>query len=139
MMDRLDQASRPTLEEVGKYVNNPVFLQFCSRMEERYQCSEKIEFSSCSMEKGWNVKYKKAGKALCTVYPREGYFTVMVVVGTKEKAFVEAMLPDCAAELQEIYGRTREGNGQRWLMLDLKEPGALYDDVFRLMDIRKGW
>nr|WP_296441349.1 DUF3788 family protein [uncultured Acetatifactor sp.] len=28
---------------------------------------------------------KKAGRTLCTIYLREGYFTVMVVIGTREK------------------------------------------------------
>ena len=90
------------------------------------------------MEKGWNVKFKKSGKALCTVYPRESYFTAMVVVGQKEKGAVEAALPSCAAALQELYARTREGNGQRWLMIDLEDRDGLYRDVFRLMDIRTG-
>ena len=44
-----------------------------------------LEFSKCSWEPGWNVKFKKSGKTLCTVYPRENYFTVIVVIGKKEK------------------------------------------------------
>ena len=137
MIDLRDKNSCPTMEEISEYVRNPLFMQFCLQIRERYQCQEKIEYSACSMEKGWNVKFKKAGKALCTIYPREGYFTVLVVVGTKEKPFVEELLPDCAAELQSIYRETREGNGQRWLMVDLEERGRLYDDVLRFIRIRR--
>ena len=43
--------------------------------------------SACSWEQGWNVKFKKAGKTLCTLYPRELFFTVMVVVGKREPFF----------------------------------------------------
>ncbi|ENY8421311.1 DUF3788 family protein [Clostridioides difficile] len=32
-------------------------------------------FSSCSWEFGWNIKFKKPRKNLCTVYPKENYFT----------------------------------------------------------------
>ena len=81
MMDRLDKSRCPSLEEMGEYVGNPLFSQFCAEVKDRYQCAERIEFSACSMEKGWNVKFKKSGKALCTVYPRESYFTAMGVVG----------------------------------------------------------
>lgn len=40
--------------------------------------------------------------------------------------------------LQDIYARIREGSGQRWLMIDLEDKGALYDDIFRLIEIRRG-
>nr|WP_303790009.1 hypothetical protein [Anaerotruncus colihominis] len=39
--------------------------------------------------------------------------------------------------MQEIYSRTKEGNGQKWLMIDLEDRGDLYDDVFRLIEIRR--
>lgn len=137
MMDLQDRSVCPTMEEVGEVVGNPAFGRFCAQIRDTYQCSERIEYSSCSMERGWNVKYKKGGRALCTIYPREGYFTVMVVVGNKEKPAVEEMLPRCTPELREIYHRTNEGNGQRWLMIDLEDEGELYEDVFRLIQIRR--
>lgn len=138
MIDLQDKTYCPTLDEIGAYVNNPVWDQFCSEIKTAYACSEKIEYSACSLERGWNVKFKKAGKALCTIYPKEAYFTVMVVVGPKEKESVEAILPDCTPELQEIYRQTREWNGQRWLMIGLEDCGGLYRDTLRLIRIRRG-
>ena len=137
MMDLQDKSTCPTLEEIGEYVRNPVFMLLCSEIKDTYQCSEKIEYSSCSLEKGWNVKFKKAGRTLCTIYPRENYFTVMVVVGEKEKASVEEILPKCTVELQDIYHQTREGNGQRWLMIDLEVKDDLYHDLLQLIQIRR--
>ncbi len=137
MIDLKDKSYCPTLEEIGEYINNPVFTEFCSEIKNVYKCNEKIEFSSCSLEKGWNIKFKKAGKTLCTIYPRECYFTVMVVVGRKEKESVEEVLPECTPELQRIYNRTTEGNGQRWLMIDLEDKEELYRDLLRLIQIRR--
>ena len=74
---------------------------------------------------------------MCTIYPRENYFTVMVVVGTKEKASVEEMLPKCTVGLQDIYHQTQEGNGQRWLMIDLETKDDLYHDLLQLIQIRR--
>ena len=83
MIDLLDKDVRPTLEELGGYVRDPAFLSMCQTIKDAYRCEEKIEYSACSMEKGWNVKFKKAGRALCTIYPKEGRFTVLVSVGRK--------------------------------------------------------
>ncbi len=127
----------PTLEEIGEYVNNPVFMQFCSDIKTKYNCKEKIEFSSCGWEFGWNVKFKKAGKNLCTIYPRESFFTVLVVIGLKEKEAVESILSECTPVLRDIYMQTKTGNGQKWLMIDLEDKEKVYFDVLRLIDIRR--
>lgn len=127
----------PVLEEIQEYVNNPVFTQFCSDLKAKYTCNEKIEFSSCSLEFGWNIKFKKSGKSLCTIYPKENYVTVLVVVGKKEKEAVEATLHELTPELRDIYKRTKIMNGQKWLMIDLEDKEKMYSDIFRLIDIRR--
>lgn len=137
MINLQDRTYCPTLDEIGAYIGNPVFDTFCSEIKEKYRVQEKLEFSSCSMEKGWNIKFRKSGRSLCTIYPRESCFTVLVVIGRKEKEAVESILPECTAALQEIYEQTTEGNGQRWLMIDLEDHDNLYQDVIRLICIRR--
>ena len=46
-------------------------------------------------------------------------------------------MPECTMELSELYNQTKEGNGQRWLMIDLEDKGNLYNDVLRLIQIRR--
>lgn len=137
MIDLHDKNYCPTIKEISEYVGNPVFMQFCSEIKDTYKCNEKIEYSSCSWERGWNIKFKKAGKTLCTIYPKECYFKIMVVVGTREKPLVEEILSECTVELYHIYNQTQEGNGQRWLMIDLEDKDGLYNDVLRLIKIRR--
>lgn len=109
MIDLQDKYVCPSLEDLGTFVRNPVFNEFCSDIKDRYKCKEKIEFSSCSWEPGWNIKFRKAGKTLCTVYPRESYFTVLVVIGRAEKAgqrpFCRSALLNCS---KYISRRKRE-------------------------------
>ena len=138
MINIRDKGHCPTLEEIAEYVQTPVFAAFCGEIKETFGCGGKIEYSACSMEPGWNIKFKKAGKSLCTIYPRESYFTVMVVIGLKEKASTEMLLPECCTELRGIYENTREGNGQKWLMIDLEGRDELYHNVFLLLKIRRG-
>jgi hypothetical protein len=69
-------------------------------------------------------------------YPKEGCFSVMVVIGRREQPAVEALLPDLCGELRELYANTREFNGQRWLMLTVEDKDAVYADALRLIEIR---
>ena len=137
MIDIKARGYSPNLEDIAEYIGNPVFMQFCSDMKAQYDCAGKTEFSSCSWMPGWNVKFKKAGKNLCTVYPREGFFTILIVVGQKERPAVEAVLPACAPEVQEVYEQTESGNGQKWLMFDVEDWDEVYRVIFRLIGIRR--
>lgn len=126
----------PNLQEISEYINNSAFKQFCLEIKTKYKCNEKIEYSSCSYEKGWNIKFKKSGKTLCTIYPRKNYFTVMVVIGKKEKEQTQYILHELSHSIQEIYQNTKEGNNQKWLMIDLKDDDEVYKDTLRLIEIR---
>lgn len=137
MIDIQNKSYSPSLEEIAEYIHTPVFMEFCEEIKTKFNAKEHLEFSSCSWEYGWNIKYRKSGKSLCTIYPRESYFTVLVVVGKKQKEAVEELLPDCSDRIKEIYHQTQEGNGQRWLMIDLEDKDKAYEDVLRLIDIRK--
>ena len=135
MIDIKDMGYSPSIAEIGDSIGLPLFEVFCRYMDEEYQAVRKIEYSKDVWARGWNVKFRKAGKSLCVVYPKNKYFTVLVVVSNKEKERVENMLPYLSGELQELYRNTKEGNGQRWLMIDLYSDDEVYQDVLQLIRI----
>lgn len=136
MIDIKNYNYSPAIDEISDYIRNPLFDDFHQEIVKCYKAQPKIEFSKCSWEYGWNIKFKKSGKNLCTVYPRENYFTVLVVIGTKEKIVVESILSQLSPIIQEVYHQTKEGNGQRWLMIDLEDKDQTYTDVLDLINIR---
>ena len=81
----------PTEDMMKKYINNDLWEDFCQYMKNTYNVIPKFEFSKCSLEYGWNVKFKKGSRSLCTVYPRENYFTVLVVNSKNEKECFKKM------------------------------------------------
>ena len=107
MLDLQDKDHRPSFEELTEYIRNPVFRIFSQKIRTDYNCREKIEYSSCSLEKGWNIKFRKSGRTLCTIYPRESYFTVMLVVGLKEKELFESMLSNCTKKCKKYMNRQK--------------------------------
>lgn len=137
MIDIKDMGYSPSIAEIGDSIGLPLFEVFCRYMDEEYQAVRKIEYSKDVWARGWNVKFRKAGKSLCVVYPKNKYFTVLVVVSNREKERVENMLPYLSGELQELYRNTKEGNGQRWLMIDLYSDDEVYRDVLQLIRIRR--
>ena len=126
----------PDISEISSYIGNTIFDEFCRYMDDKYKVIRRIEYSKDVWARGWNVKFRKSGKSLCVVYPKKNYFTVLVVVGNKEKECVENMLSQFSEYIQDIYRNTREGNGQRWLMIDIDRKNNTYQDVLKLINIR---
>lgn len=126
----------PDIDEISEYIRNSLFDDFCAEIIKEYNVKYKVEFSKCSWEPGWNIKFKKSGRTLCTVYPRENYFTVLVVVGINEKETIEELLLKLSPVIQKIYNETKEGMGQRWLMIDLEDKDKTFSDVLKLIGVR---
>ncbi|MDE6983919.1 MAG: DUF3788 domain-containing protein [Lachnospiraceae bacterium] len=136
MFDRSDSTCTPTLAEIGDFINNPLWDAFCTYLSRQYNAKPTISFSKCSWEYGWNIKFKKGSKALCTVYPRENSFVLMVVIGRKEKDLFEQSLPTFCPQIRQICEETQEGNGQRWLMIPLEDDDQVYADTKTLLGLR---
>lgn len=127
---------QPTLQQIDDYINNPLWSQFNSKIQMDYQIQPTLEYSSCSMQQGWNIKYKKSGRSLCTLYPMEGYFIVLVVIGMKEMSETELFMAVCSEYVRKLFADTQTGNGMKWLMLEVKNKEVL-EDVIGLIHIRK--
>ena len=126
----------PTWEQITEYIGSPLWADFNERIQSAYQIKPCMEHSRCSMQAGWNIKYKKGGKSLCTLYPMQGYFIALVVVGSRELTEAEFLMPQCSDYVQTVFKNTKTGNGQKWLMLDVRDRGIM-DDVFSLINLRK--
>ncbi len=136
MFSKEDFKHIPSEYEMSNFINNELWDKFCEFMKSNYNVNPIFEFSKCSLEFGWNIKFKKGSRTLCTVYPRENYFCVMIVIGKKEKEQFENMFHSFCIEIQEIYGDTREFNNQKWLMIDLEDEDKKYEDVKKILNIR---
>ena len=138
MFNILEMLQTPTLNDLSDYVRNPLWDKFCDYIIDEYKVKPIFEYSKCSWARGWNVKFKKSGKTLCTLYPKEGFFTMLVVIGQKEKEQFLDLLPILATDLQTLYHNTKEGMGQRWLMIDLEDEDDRVEDVKKIIAIRRG-
>ncbi len=127
----------PSIDDMKDYIGEGAFLwlDLHSYMEEVYQVKPKIAYSKCSAQPGWNVKYQKSGKSLCTLYPVDGYFIALVVIGAKEDEVMETSLTELTPYIVGLYHKTAFSCGGRWLMIEVTDLDILRD-IKKLMAIR---
>ena len=87
MIDLRDKNSCPTMEEISEYVRNPLFMQFCLQIRERYQCQEKIEYSAFLLEALKNADCDEI------TFQLSGPLSPMKVVPTHADYFTFLVLP----------------------------------------------
>lgn len=129
------QNRKPSPDYIAEFVDNPLWKALCSWLESGYRTVPRIEYSRCGMAPGWNVKYKKGGRALCTLYPAAGSFTCLVCIGQREAMAAEALLPLCSPPVRQLYHTASPLNGSRWLMIPVTDEAVL-TDVKELIGIR---
>ena len=80
--ETFDKAIQPTEAQLRDFVGTELFVDLHNYICDRYKVKPKMAYSNCAMDnniwRGWNIKYQKSGKSLCTIYPQQGYFLVLV-------------------------------------------------------------
>jgi len=125
-----DVSHMPAYDEIVDYINLPareLWRQINHFIQQRYKASPKIMHSICSGKPGWNVKYQKSGKSLCTLYPEKDGFVALVVIKLDLLPVIEALSEEFTAEVLQKIRTAKPFNGTQWLMLQVKSDLQLND------------
>lgn len=115
-----DAGYMPTYEEIVAYLNEParvLWQDLDAFIRQKYKVSPRITYSKCSSKPGWNVKYQKSGKSLCTLYPEQDGFVALVVILLEMVPLIEAMSGQLESEVLATVKSARPFNGTLWLMI----------------------
>jgi len=130
--------NEPSEVQVKEFVNIPLLDELDGYLRQTYKVKPKLAYSSCNMDggmwKGWNVKYQKSGKSLCTLYPKQGYLQLLVPVGAREMNEAELLMPLCTEYTQELWGRSG-GADYKSMAFEVRDENVL-QDVKNLVEIR---
>jgi hypothetical protein len=77
-----EKENQPNESEIRDFVGTKLFTDLDSHLRDSCNVKPKLAYSNCAMDnniwRGWNIKYQKSGKSLCTIYPQKGYFLALV-------------------------------------------------------------
>ena len=129
----------PSSDQVREFVGSPLWDDLAGFMTQTYKVQPKLSHSSCAMDggywKGWNVKYKKAGKSLCTLYPKQGYILALMPVGLSDINEAELLMPSCSLYTQTLFEQAESGHIGKFLAMEIKDIQVL-EDLKKLVALR---
>lgn len=82
------------------------------------------------------LKFKRGGKTLVTLYVRDGYFKVNLVFGKAERIKFEEQKADFSDTICKIYNDTNSLHDGKWLWIDIYDT-TLIDDIIKMLPIKR--
>jgi hypothetical protein len=80
--EMFNKETQPTETDLTDFVGIEQFTELHNYLCDHYNIKPKLFYSGCAMDnnvwRGWNIKYQKSGRSLCTIYPQQGYFLALV-------------------------------------------------------------
>ncbi|MCL2696988.1 MAG: DUF3788 domain-containing protein [Oscillospiraceae bacterium] len=133
-----DKEREPSENQVNEYVDSPLWGKLNDYLKQTYNIKPKLAYSGCAMDKGmwkgWNIKYKKSGKSLCTLYPKQGYILALIPIGVREMNEAELLMPLCTDYTKELFKRSGGQTGKS-LAFEVQDENVLHD-MKNLIEIR---
>lgn len=77
--------------------------------------------------KGWNIKFQKSGKSLCTIYPKQGFFVAMVSFSAKEMDDADVLIQMCDNYTKEKYKNAKSSKLGKSVSLEVTNENILND------------
>ena len=133
-----DKSSMPDMASIENYIADkarPLWRSLTAHIEASYGARPQISYSVCAAQPGWNVKYKKSGKALCTLYPEKQGFIALVVLGAADMPRFEATHPLYTPYVGGLFEQAKPFNGTKWLMIRIENESVL-EDIKRLLALK---
>lgn len=134
----MDKTHYPSMDEINAYFEEKAgktWREMISFVEGDFKAKPQIAYSVCSGKPGWNVKYKKSGKALCTLYPEREGFVTLVVLGQGDRAAFDLNRGDYCSYITELYDKATLFNGTKWLMISVTDE-SIFGDVKKLINMK---
>ncbi len=131
-------AGEPSFEQICGYISGPaaaLWRDLNDHIQSKWNASPKITFSTCSGKPGWNVKYQKSGKSLCTLYPEPQGFVALVVIKLELVDEVMARESEFTPYLIDLVANGKPYIGTLWLMIQVADQRILHD-VKLLLDMK---
>lgn len=135
----LDAGHVPQFDEITVFIDEPartLWQDLNNFIRLNYNSSPKIMYSKCSAQPGWNVKYHKSGKSLCTLYPDEKSFIALVVITLDLVPVIEAMSGELETAIIEAVRAAKPFNGTKWLMIPVTGQAVL-ENIKKLLLLKQ--
>lgn len=133
----IDGAHKPSDEEIATFIGGKAgkaWLELRNFVRDHYEIEPEKMFGGA--KHGWEIRYRRGGRTLCSITPEKGAVRVLIVLGREEAEKALGAKSEFGSKTYEIIEGARQLHDGRWLWL---RPTELSDveDIKRLLQIKR--
>ena len=132
-----DKEHKPSEKEILGYLGGKAgeaWADIVSFLETHYHFSPELDYGGTKY--GWSIRYRRSGKSLCTLYPEEGAFTILIVLGKKDVEQFEGHINEFSTEFVQLFKSAKQFHDGRWLWIRLLDKSDA-EDIRRLLTMKR--
>lgn len=126
----LDKSSQPSDAEMTDFIGHPVADAWNALrhfLAETYNIAP--AFNSGGKKYGWNLQHRAGGRPLCEMYPENGSFTALVVLGKVELEQALGKIDTFGPVVQKALLETPGFHDGCWMYIRVADPLTCQQDV----------
>jgi Protein of unknown function (DUF3788) len=131
MYERLtDKNARPSDADMINAIGQPLadaWTNLRNFLVETYAVTPFLQYGG--QRYGWNLQHRKGGRPLCEMYPENGSFTALVVLGKMELEQALEKLETFGPNVSRALVDTPRHYDGCWLYIRVAEAGSCQQDV----------
>lgn len=132
-----DKDHPPSVEEIHAVIGSEakeVWLRLTGFVENNYNHEAELNYGGKNY--GWNVRYRKSGKTLFSMFPERNCFTVLLVLGKKEADKYNERQNEFGGYFKAVFDGSPQYHDGRWLWIKINDTHVV-DDIERMILIKK--
>ena len=131
----LDEEHTPSesdmLAAIGK---TELWLDLKDYLEQHYDFLPELIYYG--KKYGWTIRYRKSGKTLISLFPEQGAFTALIVLGRKEAEKAAKKLAELSPATRKLIGSEEQLHDGKWLWIRVQKPSQV-EDIKRLLTTKR--
>lgn len=126
----LDKTRQPTDEEMTAFIGQPIAAAWTELRHFLVETYGIVPvFNSGGKKYGWNLQHRSGGRPLCEMYPENGSFTTLVVLGKNELDQALQKLDSYGSSVQQALKESPRYHDGCWMYIRVSDPQACQQDV----------
>ena len=126
----LDKSHQPSDEEMAQMIGQPLAEAWSALRQwlvETYRITP--VFNSGGRKYGWNLQHRSGSKPLCEMYPENGSFTALVILGKAELDQALARLESFGPTVRRALTDSPRFHDGCWMYIRIEEAQTCQQDV----------
>jgi hypothetical protein len=113
----LDKGKKPKIEVIEKNLGDKLSLwvELREYLDNRYDFTN--EFIFFTKKYGWSYRYKRKGRTMLYLFPEQGAFSILIVLGMKESDEANEIRDQLNEQIRSIFDGTEQLHDGRWLWI----------------------